>query len=238
MKKYLLICLFLCGIFSAVSAQQKKSATVKQKHGKTVKSNKKSATILRSKSAKKAAWKKSATKSKRHGKKISFTRLTNRKRAIKPAVLPTEPPIKLNPEEMVFGTGLASNRGKLPWPVDGTVSIPYGEYSIEGTRIKGMNPGITISTSDKDVPVKAVYDGIVSEIDNRGEVSSIFIRHGKYYTVYSNVSSILVNKGEVVKGGDIIGNVGEAYETSGGELNFLVMDNRNNVDPSRWLSHQ
>lgn len=241
MKKYFLICIFLCGVVSVVSAQQqkKKSATIKQKHSKTVKGKKKGTTLRAKKSAKKSAWKKSTTKrSKRnkYGKTASFAKLNLSSH--KTAAWNTGLPVEMNPEDILYGKGLANNRGKLPWPVDGIVSIPYGDYKIEGTRIMGNNPGITIATSDKDVPVKAVYDGVVSGIDDHGEVSSIYIKHGKYYTVYSNVSAIHVSKGEVVKGGEIIGNVGEAYATSGGELNFLVMDDRNNVDPSRWLSHQ
>jgi murein DD-endopeptidase MepM/ murein hydrolase activator NlpD len=54
------------------------------------------------------------------------------------------------------------NKGKLPWPVDnGVVSIHFGFYTIEGTTIKGNNPGITISTPSVGEQVKAVFDGDV-----------------------------------------------------------------------------
>jgi murein DD-endopeptidase MepM/ murein hydrolase activator NlpD len=144
----------------------------------------------------------------------------------------------LSTADMQFGTDLANNRGKLPWPVNGIVSIPFGEYTVEGTSIRGRNPGITISTSDKDVPVKCVFDGVVSDVDERGEVASIFIRHGKYYTVYSNLSGINVSKGTIVKKGEIIVTVGDAYEAPGGELTFLLMVEENNVNPANWLTRQ
>jgi septal ring factor EnvC (AmiA/AmiB activator) len=55
--------------------------------------------------------------------------------------------IPLNEKEVALSNNFASNRGKLPWPVDnGYVSIHYGTYEIPGTRIKGDNPGITINT--------------------------------------------------------------------------------------------
>lgn len=146
--------------------------------------------------------------------------------------------LELNATDVKLGTDFGNSRGKLPWPVDkGFISIPFGVYTIEDTKIKGNNPGITISTPTAGVPVKAVFDGIVSAVDNRGEVATVFIRHGKYYTVYSNLSGITVTKGATVKTGEVIGRVGDAYEGSGGELNFVLMIESNNVNPQTWLHH-
>ena len=134
----------------------------------------------------------------------------------------------------------AKNKGKLPWPVDnGFVAIPFGKYSIGDTKLKGNNPGITIGTRKTNVPVKTVFDGVVSSVDNKGEVTTVFIRHGKYHTVYSNLSGIDVQVGDVVKKGQIIGSVGESYGGSGaqGELSFIIMSGLLNVNPITWLRH-
>lgn len=230
MKKYLLICILTLAIAPALMATEKKESRLNRGTHKTTlaKPKKKKSTAAKSRksSAKKSSRSHSSLK-----KKISSS-----KKGI--VAVEADNDFASNDESAIYANDLVNNRGKLPWPVDGVVSIPYGEYTIEGTRIKGKNPGITISTSDTDVPVKAVCDGIVSDVDNNGEVASVFIRHGKYYTVYSNVSSIQVNKGDVVKAGDVIGNIGEAYAAEGGELNFLLMDRKNNVDPTVWLSRQ
>lgn len=131
----------------------------------------------------------------------------------------------------------AANKGKLLWPAEGVISIPFGIYPIEGTRIKGKSPGITIATPATGTLVKAVFDGVVADVDNSGDVSIVSIRHGKYYTIYSNLSAIKVLKGATVKTGQVIGKVGDSFENSGGELNFLLMIESKNVNPQEWLCH-
>ena len=99
---------------------------------------------------------------------------------------------------------LNQNKGKLPWPVDkGFVSIPFGPYKIEGTKLKDNNPGITIGTPEPGVPVKAVFDGEVAAIHNYGDGVAVVIRHGKYFTTYSNLSGVNVSKGATVKTGQV-----------------------------------
>lgn len=132
----------------------------------------------------------------------------------------------------------AKNKGKLPWPVDnGFIAIPFGKYTIGDTKLKGNNPGITIATKSQGAPVKAVFDGTISGVDNQGEVTTVFIRHGKYHTVYSNLSGIDVQVGDEVKKGQVIGSIGESYAASGGELSFIIMSGLLNVNPVSWLKH-
>lgn len=147
----------------------------------------------------------------------------------------TAPGMKLEDLNRSLAVKFENNKGDLPWPVEGIVTIPYGPYKIEGTRLVGDSPGLTISTSDKDAPVKAVFDGIVSGVDNKGEITTVYINHGKYYTVYSNLATVNVTKGATVKTGQVIGAVGEAYETEGGELIFILMAGKNNDNPAKWL---
>jgi len=146
------------------------------------------------------------------------------------------PGMKMEELNKSYGLKFENNRGNLPWPVDGVVSIPFGSYKIDGTTLVGDSPGLTIATSEKGAPVKAVFDGVVSGVDNRGEITTVFINHGKYYTVYSNLGSVNVTKGSAVKTGQVIGAVGEAYETEGGELIFIVMAGKNNDNPAKWLT--
>lgn len=148
----------------------------------------------------------------------------------------TAPGMKVEELNKIYGLKFENNRGNLPWPVDGVVSIPFGAYKIEGTTLVGDSPGLTIATADEGEPVKAVFDGVVSGVDNRGEITTVFINHGKYYTVYSNLASVSVTKGATVKTGQVIGAVGQAYETAGGELIFILMAGKNNDNPTKWLS--
>jgi septal ring factor EnvC (AmiA/AmiB activator) len=158
--------------------------------------------------------------------------------ATTPAAKPVEKPesyLELNAKDVALGNNFSENRGKLPWPVDkGFVKIPFGPYTIDGTKIKGNNPGLTIGT-EKGSGVKAVFDGEVSAIHNYGDGAAVVIRHGKYFTTYSNLSSVNVSKGSTVKRGQVIGRAGDADDESGGQIDFMLLIESNNVNPAPWL---
>jgi septal ring factor EnvC (AmiA/AmiB activator) len=154
--------------------------------------------------------------------------------ATKPAERP-ESYLELNAKDVALGADFSENRGRLPWPVDkGFVKIPFGTYTIDGTKLKGDNPGLTIGT-EKGSPVKAVFDGVVSAVHNYGDGALIVMRHGKYFTSYSNLSSVNVTKGAVVKRGQVIGRAGESEDNVGGQVDFILMIESNNVNPAPWL---
>jgi septal ring factor EnvC (AmiA/AmiB activator) len=159
---------------------------------------------------------------------------------VAPVTRPAEKPVsylELNAKDVKLGSDFSENRGKLPWPVDnGFVKVPFGPYTIDGTKIRGDNPGITIGTQ-KGSSVKAVFDGEVSAIHNYGEGAMIIIRHGKYFTSYSNLSSVSVTKGATVKRGQVIGKAGEADDNVGGQVDFILMIEANNVNPAPWFNH-
>ncbi len=145
--------------------------------------------------------------------------------------------IPLNAKEVALSSSFATNRGKLPWPVDnGFVSIHFGSYTVPGTSLKGDNPGITITTPSPGTTVKAVFDGEVIGVFNLGDGMAVTISHGKYFTTYSNLARVNVSKGSPVKTGQSIGSVaGDDEGGSGGKLDFLLMVETNNVNPEPWL---
>lgn len=143
--------------------------------------------------------------------------------------------LELNAKDVALGADFSDNRGKLPWPVDnGFVKIPFGTYTIEGTKLRGDNPGLTIGTQKGSV-VKAVFDGVVSAIHNYGDGAAIIVRHGKYFTSYSNLVGVNVSKGATVKRGQVIGRAGVADDDSGGQIDFMLLIEANNVNPAPWL---
>jgi len=124
------------------------------------------------------------------------------------------------------------NKGKLPWPVTGTVSMSFGRHEY----IKGIwhdNAGVTIDVQP-GAAVKAVFEGEVQAIFNVGDVQAVMIRHGQYFTTYSNLGTVSVTKGEHVGTGQIIGRVGGEMATP--QLEFVLSDAQGrNQDPERWL---
>ena len=142
--------------------------------------------------------------------------------------------IPLNEGELKLANSFERSKGGLPWPVDnGLVSIPFGVSKVGDLMMD--NPGLTISTQSAGVTVKAVYDGEVSAVSNTGEGMMVMIRHGRYFTVYSNLSSASVSRGDVVRTGQAIGRAATADDGSGGQVDFMLMVGQSNVNPRPWL---
>jgi len=144
-------------------------------------------------------------------------------------------PFDADPEARALSVDFEKNRGSLPWPIEaGNVSMHFGIQRVEGLdKITYDNPGITIETIAGKA-VKAVFDGEVSYIINIGDIQGVIIKHGKYFTTYSNLSSASVAKGQQVKRGQVIGHVADKGDGDG-ELEFLISNERNNVNPEQWL---
>ena len=142
--------------------------------------------------------------------------------------------LDLNEKDVALNSSFEKNRGRLPWPVDnGFVSIPFGSSKVGGLSMD--NPGITISTPASGANVKAVFEGEVSSVSNLGDGMMVMIRHGKYFSVYSNLSSVNVSKGAQIRTGQSIGRAGVADDGSGGQIDFLLMIESRNVNPEPWL---
>ncbi|QEC55866.1 murein hydrolase activator EnvC family protein [Flavisolibacter ginsenosidimutans] len=141
--------------------------------------------------------------------------------------------IPMTEGETKLAASFVSNRGHLPWPVDGGfVSIPYGPYEIGG--LKMVNDCITISTPSAGVSVKAVFDGTVTAVSNVGEGMFVMIKHGNYYSGYT-LSSASVSRGETVRTGQVIGRAATADDGSGGQVDFYLMQGEKHVNPRPWL---
>jgi murein hydrolase activator len=134
----------------------------------------------------------------------------------------------------IISDNFEKNKGKLPWPIDkGNIKIPFGNYSIAGTKLFGNNPGLTLET-DQNSPVKAIFDGeVVSVFDVEGE-SNVLIRHGKYFTTYGNLASTAVTKGQKIKAGQVVGAAGPNADGNG-EIEFLLLLENRNLDPASWI---
>ncbi|HXD76172.1 MAG TPA: peptidoglycan DD-metalloendopeptidase family protein [Puia sp.] len=132
-------------------------------------------------------------------------------------------------EDLHLTGDFIKNRGHLPWPISGTISMTYGlhEY-IQG--IKHFNIGVTIDAHASAV-VKAVFEGEVENVSYIGNTEMVMIRHGKYFTTYSNLGTVSVQKGEKVHMGQILGQLDD-----NGQLEFIVSDEKgNNFNPESWL---
>lgn len=153
-------------------------------------------------------------------------------KASKPAAPRSNSVLVSSEADKALNASFEKNKGSLPWPADGFVISHFGPNQYPG-GIDYNNPGVSIGTKVGE-SVKAVFDGevtLVSYIDNR---QAVFIKHGKYFTVYSNLASASVQRGNKVKTGQVIGKA-DANDEGQGEVDFILMKENDNVNPESWL---
>lgn len=129
----------------------------------------------------------------------------------------------------------AGNKGKLPWPVQGTVVGQFGQHNHPVyTNVKlPFNNGCNIATAAGE-PVKAVFAGTVKNVAVMpGYNQCVLVQHGDYYTFYCKLRDVRVGTGDKVKVGDVLGSV----DTISGEtqLHFQLWSGTNPQDPEMWL---
>ena len=72
---------------------------------------------------------------------------------------------------------------------------------------------------------------VVKDID---DIQMIVIQHGRYFTTYSNLSGVNLQKGQDVKTGQTIGRVAANFDGIGA-VDFFMSNEKSNFDPESWL---
>jgi murein hydrolase activator len=145
---------------------------------------------------------------------------------------------EVTPEQKLIGDNFAENKGRLPWPVEkGIITSRFGVHQNAVLKnVTENNIGIEITSSGKTV-VRSVFQGEVASIfPIRGANMTIIIKHGKYYTVYTNIVKVRVAKGDKVITKQEIGEVYSEPESDNTcILNFMIMETKYQ-DPELWIS--
>jgi len=138
----------------------------------------------------------------------------------------------------VLSADFAKNKSKLGWPVTGFVSRHFGiskDPILKG--IQHNNPGIEIQTKPNST-VKCVSDGEVKRVFIvQGFHRGVLVNHGDYYSVYAKLSTVAVEKGQVVKAGEPIGTVHTGSDGIA-ELHFEIWKSFTKLNPEKWLEHK
>lgn len=144
---------------------------------------------------------------------------------------------KLTPENIELSNKFATNKGKLPWPLEkGVITQPYGKQKHkEFSNVETFNNGIDIAT-EKDAIIRSVFDGKVSRIFFiKGEGKAVLVNHGEYFTVYSGLKEVLVSAGDNVLTGEEIAVVSTIEKDQKTELHFEIWKGYEKQDPAKWL---
>ena len=146
--------------------------------------------------------------------------------------------IELTPEAKIVADNFRANRGRLPYPVEkGYISLGYGNQTHPlFNTITVHNSGVEITT-DKGASARAVFGGEVTSVIVLSPVNkAVMIQHGDFFTVYQNLSSVNVSKGDKVSIKQSLGKVRTNGETGKTIIKFLILQNTTYNDPEGWLS--
>lgn len=143
----------------------------------------------------------------------------------------------LTPEAKALAVSFASNKGKLPWPVaKGVVVKSYGKHQHpQFPNVTTNSNGVEIATDD-NATARAVFNGEVMQIQKiKGANQAIYIQHGDYITVYSNLKNLQVKKGDKVTTNQTLGTVSVNPSEGKTILKFLIYQNTNKMNPADWI---
>lgn len=133
-------------------------------------------------------------------------------------------------------TSFEERKNQLNWPVaSGFISKKFGNQPHPVLkRIRTENNGVDIQTNEQET-VRSVFDGEVKMVGYlQGMNNFVMVKHGSYFTVYSRLKNVSVQKGQTIQAMDEIGEVftdGEGIS----ELHFEVWKNTTKLDPEKWL---
>jgi murein hydrolase activator len=126
------------------------------------------------------------------------------------------------------------NKGRLPWPVaNGFITRHFGAQPHPTAKeIEILNNGIDIRTDEK-AEVFSVFEGkVVATGFIQGYKRLVIIQHGQYYTAYSNLEVVYVNKDDKVKAKQAIGAVNKDKP----EVHFEVWKEKQRLNPANWVT--
>ena len=147
--------------------------------------------------------------------------------------------IVLTPEAKIIADNFKANRGRLPFPVEkGFISLGYGEQQHPIFKdLTVYNSGVEITT-EQGATARAVFDGEVNSIIVLSPVNkAVVIQHGDYFTVYQNLISVSVSKGDKVSRKETIGKIRTNGDTGKTVIKFIIKQNNTYQNPASWLSN-
>jgi len=144
---------------------------------------------------------------------------------------------KLTPEDKKLETTFVANKGKLLWPVKkGAIVRKYGKQkhpTLAGITIQSN--GVHVAT-EKKAKARAIFNGKVLSIQLLpGRKKMVLVQHGNYITVYKNLESVMVKKGEDINTRQDIGTIHTDNATGKTVLEFSLFRETKIQNPEIWI---
>jgi septal ring factor EnvC (AmiA/AmiB activator) len=137
-------------------------------------------------------------------------------------------------EDLRLNGNFESNRGRLPMPVTGSYQIVHHFGTNHVTDVKGH---VTLDKKGIDIKaqpgssVRCIFDGEVSAVFGYSGTTVVIIRHGNYLSVYCDLASVSVSRGQKVSTRQTIGRLG-----SEGVMQFQLRRGNEKLNPEGWLA--
>lgn len=170
-----------------------------------------------------------AARAKAENKEVAVTKPTITKSSTNSQVL------NATPEAARLSNDFLGNRGRLPWPVaNGQLIHGFGVYT-DADGIRNESDGYEIRTN-ANAPVRAVFEGEVKVVTDVAGAYLVLIKHGEYFTAYSNLKSVSVSAGQKVSAKQNLGTA--ATDPSTGDPTVIFTLNKGKVpqNPKSWLA--
>ncbi len=128
------------------------------------------------------------------------------------------------------GTAPAAAKTVFAWPLQGRLTSAFGP------RNNAFHHGIDLAATT-GTPIRAAREGTVATSQWLGDYGrAVIIAHAEgTRTLYGHASKLLVKKGEKVKAGQIIAQVGSTGRSTGPHLHFEILINGKPQNPLAYL---
>lgn len=144
----------------------------------------------------------------------------------------------LTPAAQALASKFTANKGKLPWPVEkGLVTVRFGTQPDPlDSKLKIESSGVRIATNEGAV-ARSVFDGKVMAIQKNPQsgILSVLVQHGNFISVYANLESLLVSKGDAVKTKEKLGTIHTDKVSGKTILKFQIWKDVTKQNPAQWV---
>ena len=148
---------------------------------------------------------------------------------------------KLRSTEMpsaIIGQGFVSQKGTLPWPVNGKVVTPFGQYKDNYDVLVKKN-GIDISAGQGETPRAIAGGRVVFTGKFEGYGNLLIIDHGNgFHSLYGNLSETSIQESALLVEGMDVGRIEKSSKNKNPLLFFEIRHKGRPVDPLEWLQRK
>lgn len=142
----------------------------------------------------------------------------------------------LTAEDKALNGSLEQNRGRLPVPLTGSYMLGerFGLYNVPGmNNVQLDNKGVNY-IGQPGAKARSIFDGEVTAVFQFYGTKGVLVRHGSYISVYCNLSSVIVSRGQKVHARDILGTIATNSE---GKciLHFQLRKETSKLNPESWI---